>query len=83
MKLSKETYDTLAWLGRIGLPALSVLYATIGKIWNLPFTEQIPLTITALAVFINALLGINSKQFFNEHDIVKIEEDDDGVSFTD
>lgn len=83
MKLSKETYDTLAWIGRLGLPATSVFYATIGEIWSLPFTREIPLTITALAVFINALLGINSKQFFNEHDIVKIEEDDDGVSFTD
>lgn len=73
MNIPKNIYDILAWLGRIGLPALSVLYATLGKIWSLPFTEQIPLTITAVAVFINALLGINSKSFFEEHDIVKKE----------
>lgn len=75
MQLNKKAYDVLAWLGRIGLPALSVLYAKLGKIWSLPYTEQIPLTITAFAVFINALLGINSKQYFEEHDIVKKEEE--------
>lgn len=73
MNIPKNIYDILAWLGRIGLPALSVLYATLGKIWSLPYTEQIPLTITAIAVFINALLGINSKAYFEEHDIVKKE----------
>ena len=75
MEINKKAYDVLAWLGRIGLPASSVFYATLGKIWSLPYTEQIPLTITAGAVFINALLGINAKQYFNNHDIVKKEEE--------
>lgn len=67
MKLSNRTYDILAWIGRIVLPALSVLYATLGKIWGLPFTEQIPLTITALDVFLNALLGISSNNYYKEN----------------
>ena len=70
MKISNSTYDILAWIGRILLPSLSVLYSTLGKIWNLPYTEQIPLTIMALDVFLNALLGISSKQYFEEHDVV-------------
>ena len=32
MRLSNETYDILAFIGRVVLPALSVLYATLGEI---------------------------------------------------
>lgn len=64
MKFENNTYDVLAWIGRIVLPSLSVLYATLGKIWNLPYTEQIPLTITAIDVFLNALLGISSANYY-------------------
>lgn len=64
MKFENHTYDVLAWIGRIVLPSLSVLYATLGKIWNLPYTEQIPLTITAIDVFLNALLGISANNYY-------------------
>lgn len=66
MKLNSKVYDILAWVGKIVLPALSVLYATLGKIWNLPYTEQIPLTIMALDVFLNALLGISSANYYKD-----------------
>lgn len=66
MKLSNSTYDTLCWIGKIVLPALSVFYGTIGRIWGLPFTEEIPLTLTAVAVFLNALLGISSANYYKE-----------------
>lgn len=66
MKLDDKMYDVLAWIGKIVLPALSVLYATVGKIWNLPFTEQIPLTIMAVDVFLNTLLGISTANFYKE-----------------
>lgn len=71
MKLSNKTYNVLAWIGRYLLPALSVLYATLGKIWNLPYTEQIPLTITAVDVCLNTLLGISSSSYFKQYDIVE------------
>ena len=32
MKFSNELYDILAFFGRVVLPALSVLYATLGEI---------------------------------------------------
>lgn len=70
MKLSNKTYDVMAWIGRYCLPALAVLYGTLGNIWALPYTEEIPLTITAVDVFLNALLGISSTSYFNDHDIV-------------
>lgn len=72
MKLSNKTYDILAWIGRIVLPALSVLYATLGKIWGLPYTEQIPLTITAIDVFLNALLGISANNYYKAENAMNV-----------
>ena len=66
MKLSNETYDILAFIGRVVLPALSVLYATLGEIWGLPFTKEIPLTITAFDLFLNTLLGISANTYYKE-----------------
>lgn len=64
MKLSNETYDVLAFIGRVILPALSVLYASLGEIWGLPYTKEIPLTITALDLFLNTLLGISANTYY-------------------
>ena len=66
MKLDNKTYDICAFIGRVVLPALSVLYATLGEIWHLPYTKEIPLTITAFDLFLNTLLGISSNNYYKE-----------------
>lgn len=66
MKLSNTAYDVLAFIGRTILPAMSVLYATLGEIWGLPYTKEIPLTITAIDLFLNTLLGISSNNYYKE-----------------
>lgn len=66
MKINSATYDVLAFIGRVVLPALSVLYATLGEIWHLPFTKEIPLTITAIDLFLNTLLGISSNSYYKQ-----------------
>lgn len=66
MKLKNGTYDVLKWVATIVLPSLAVLYGTLGKIWGLPYTEQIPLTITAIQVFMTALLGISSTNYYKD-----------------
>ncbi len=66
MKLSNKTYDICAFIGRVVLPALSVLYATLGEIWHLPYTKEIPLTITAFDLFLNTLLGISSNNYYKD-----------------
>ena len=66
MKLPKNVYDVLAFIGRIFLPALSVLYGKLGDIWGLPYTDKIPLTLVAIAFFTNTLLGIESMNYFKE-----------------
>lgn len=59
MKLNNKVYDVLKWIALVVLPALSVFYATIAGIWNLPYATQIPLTIDAVDVFLGALIGIS------------------------
>ena len=69
--MTNKTYDTLAWTGRILLPATAVLYTTVGKIWGLPYTAEIPATITAVALFINAVLKKQSDDYFEDKEVVK------------
>lgn len=69
MKLSNKTYDILAFIGRVVLPATSVLYATLGEIWHLPYTKEIPLTITAIDLFLNTLLGISANNYYKQENI--------------
>ena len=64
MKLNDKTYDLLSWLGKIVLPALAVLYATLADTWGLPFSSEISATIMALDVFLNALLGISTANYY-------------------
>lgn len=68
MKMSNECFDVLAFVGRVVLPALSILCATLGEIWGLPetFTKQIPLTITAIDLFLNSLLGISTANYYKD-----------------
>ena len=70
MKLNDKVYDVLKWIALVVLPALSVFYATIAGIWNLPYATQIPLTIDAIDVFIGALIGVS-------HLTIKKEESDE------
>jgi len=79
MLLSNKTYDILAFIGRVALPALSVLYATLGEIWHLPFTKEIPLTITAIDLFLNSLLGISSNNYYKKDGSLPMPEDETEV----
>ena len=63
MKMTNETYDILKEIALTILPALAVLYATLGKIWGLPYVSELPATIMAIDTFLGALLGISSMQY--------------------
>lgn len=70
MKMPNKLYDVLKWVCLIALPALSVFYAVIAKIWNLPYESEIPATINAVALFIGSLIGVS-------HLAIKKEEQDE------
>lgn len=64
--MSNKTFDTLAIIGRIILPAIATLYFTLSQIWNLPLGEQICGTLAALTVFLNSVLKVKSDQYWAE-----------------
>jgi hypothetical protein len=63
MKMSNKVYDILVWIAQIVLPALAALYAALAGIWGFPYGEQIVGTITAVDVFLGALLKISNAQY--------------------
>jgi hypothetical protein len=61
--MNNKLYDFLKWVAILFLPALSTLIAVTFQIWNLPYGSEISQTITALGVFLGAILGISSIQY--------------------
>ena len=60
---SNEFFDIMRYLAEIGLPALSVLVATIGQILGLPKADKIAAVIMAVSVFVGSMVGIKRKQY--------------------
>lgn len=63
MKLSNKTYDILKWIAQILLPAAGTLYFALAKIWGFPYSAEIVGTISAVDVFLGALLGLSTIQY--------------------
>lgn len=61
--MNNKTYDILKWIALVVLPALATLYSTIALIWGLPYGEAVAGTITAIDVFLGAILGISSIKY--------------------
>lgn len=64
MKLNNRTYDILKWIALAVIPAASTLVLTVGKIWGLPYYDNIGATISAVGLFIAAIIGVSSKDFY-------------------
>lgn len=63
MKMPNKVYDILKWVAQIALPALATMCVAVCGIWNLPYTEQIVCTLTAIDTFLGVILGISSAQY--------------------
>ena len=66
MKLDNKVYDILKWVALVVLPAIATLYTALAGVWGLPFAEEIPTTITAIDLFIGALLGVSTAKYNKE-----------------
>ena len=66
MKLSNKSYDVLKWIAQILLPAAATLYVAVAGIWGFPYAKEIAGTISALDLFLGALLGISSMNYYKE-----------------
>ena len=63
MKMNDKVYDILKYVAIIGLPALATLYAAIAPIWELPYADEIPATVTAVQTCLGALLMISTANY--------------------
>lgn len=66
MKLDNKTYDVLKWVAQILLPASATLYVAVAGIWGFPYAKEIAGTISAVDLFLGALLGISSMNYYKE-----------------
>lgn len=63
MVLTSKQYDTIKWVAQYLLPAFGTLYFALSSIWGLPYGEEIIGTVSAVDIFLGAIMGISSKTF--------------------
>lgn len=63
MLFSNKTYDALKWITLVLLPALSMFYLALAKLWPLPYPTEIVATIAAIDVFLATLLGVSTSNY--------------------
>ena len=63
--MSDKLYNILKHAAAIGFPALSALYYTVAQIWNIPDTKEVMGTISAVNVFVGALVGVSYVKYNN------------------
>ena len=63
MKLKNSVYDALKWIVIIVLPAIGSAYTGLSQIWTLPYSSQIPATITVICTFLGAVLCISTAEY--------------------
>ena len=73
MKMSNKVFDILAYIQRIALPAIAMLWAALGKIWGWPLVPEIAATISAIDVCLGALLKISTNQYNQQQNQPPIE----------
>lgn len=66
MTVTTKTYNKIKQILTIGVPALNVLIASLGGLYNFP-TDLIIGTISALAIFAGVVLQILSNNYDNEN----------------
>lgn len=60
---NSKIYDILKWTGSTALPAIAVFIITMGDVWGIQYSKEISATVTAVAVLLNAFLGVSSIKY--------------------
>lgn len=63
MIMNNKVYDVLKWIALIFMPAAIAFYAALSGIWGWPYGEQIVGTLSAIEVFMGAVLQISSANY--------------------
>lgn len=60
--ISNKAYDVIKFIATVIAPVVTFISALL-MIWNIPYTEQITQTMTALTVLINGLVTVLKKNY--------------------
>lgn len=63
--LPNKAYDVLKWIAVIVIPALVIFIKTVFPVWDIPYSDQIATTLTAVGLLIGALIGVSTVQYNN------------------
>lgn len=66
MKLNDKVYDVLKWIALVCLPALATLISVVLPLWNIADEATVTAivgTISAVDVFLGALLGVSTAEY--------------------
>lgn len=75
MKLSNKVYDFLKNLCTIYGPAAIALFVGLNQLWNFTeYGEQISGSIALVLTFIGACIGVSSKQYWENAEIIERED---------
>ena len=66
MRLPDGVYDFIKWFSLAFIPAFEVLILTVGKIWGVPYYDNIGATVAAVGVFLAAVIGVSSKTYYDD-----------------
>lgn len=61
--MSNKTYDILKWIAQLLLPAIATLYVALAETWGLPLAKEVAGTISAVDVFLGAILKVSSDRY--------------------
>lgn len=63
MIIPDKIYNKLKWVCVIVVPALNVFLTTIFALYHIPHIEIVVGTISAVATFVGALIGVSTKAY--------------------
>lgn len=63
MKMSDTVYNWLKYIVIIFMPAISVLYVSLGTIWGWPFVNQVRDTLDAVQIFLASSLMVSAAEY--------------------
>ena len=66
LQLNNKVYDVLKWIVLIVLPACTALYSALASVWGWGYVEQVTTTISAVSLFLGALIGVSTASFNKE-----------------
>ena len=66
MKLSNETYDLLKAIAIYIIPSIETCWLTLAAVWNLPYGQEIGITIGAIGMLIAGCIGMSIKEYEKE-----------------